>query len=102
MAESIILATPACLTLCSGRSLKKSGNIIDCVKEGRCHSAYLELYKHIQTSDEVVDNCFDDWKRSQVLRILINWRSKNLLIEEEFAAFSAQTRGLVEGFLKRA
>jgi hypothetical protein len=83
------------------RILLESEDSIVRVKEGGYHSAYLELYKHIQSSDKKIANCFNDWRRSQALTILINWRSENLLMEEEFAAFSSETRVIVNGFLKK-
>jgi hypothetical protein len=83
------------------RILMTSEDIIVRAKEGGYHSAYLELYKRIHASDEKVANCFNDWRRSSALEILINWRSENLLTEEEFAAFSSGTRTIVTGFLKK-
>jgi hypothetical protein len=83
------------------RILKTSEDIIVRAKEGGYHNAYLELYKHVQTNDKRLSNCFDDWKRSQALEILTNWKSEELLTEEEFAAFSSETRMIVNGFLKR-
>ena len=82
------------------RILQETGGILDHAKEGGYHSAYLDLYKQIQASDETVADCFNDWKRSRALTILISWRSENLLTEEEFADFSPNTRTIVNGFLK--
>ena len=70
-------------------------------KEGESHRSYLDLYRHIQESDKVLSECFDKWSRSHALVILTNWRSENLLTDEEFTAFSAETRKIVELFLKR-
>lgn len=82
------------------RILQEAGKFVVGAKEGGSHSAYLSLYKHIQNSDETVADCFNDWRRSQALTILINWRSENLLTDEEFADFSPDTRTIVNGFLK--
>lgn len=81
------------------RFLREAGDIIAHTRVGGNHSAYLALYRHIQESDETVSKCFDDWRRSQALNILSNWRLENLLTEEEFAAFSAGTRAVVGGLL---
>ena len=83
------------------RILQESGKILDHAKEGGSHSAYLELYKHIHTSDETVSNSFDDIKRSRAMAILINWKLEGLLTEEEFNAFSPETREMVSVLLKR-
>lgn len=83
------------------RILQEVDEILDRAKEGGSHSAYLELYKHIQEGDKVISVCFDKWSRSHALEILINWKLEGLLTDEEFAAFSPETREMVEWFLKR-
>ena len=83
------------------RILQKAGGILDHTQVGGRHRAYLDLYKHIQTSDEIVAHCFNDWKRSQAINILVNWRSEHLLTDEEFSAFSPETRAVVEVWLKQ-
>ena len=93
---------PLALDRLCQRILQKSGGIVARAREGGCHSAYLDLYKYIHDSDEIMSRCFDDWKRSQALNILINWRSENLLTEDEFAAFSSETCRIVNGFLKQS
>jgi hypothetical protein len=83
------------------RILQEAGGIINRAQEGGHHHAYLDLYKHIHTSDETVADCFNDWRRSQALNILANWRSERLLTDEEFSAFSPETREMVEVLLKQ-
>ncbi len=91
---------PLALDRLCERIVLESEDIIVRVKEGGYHSAYLELFKHIQTQDKTVSNCFNDWKRSQAFFILANWRREKLITDEEFAAFSAETRIVVGGLLK--
>ena len=91
---------PLALDRLCQRILITSEDIIVHAKESGYHSAYLELFKHIQTNDKTLSNCFDDWKRSQAFLILTNWRRENLISNEEFAAFSAETREAVKLFLK--
>ena len=78
----------------------ESEDIIVRVKEGGYHSAYLELFKHIESNDKRVSDCFNDWKRSQAFFILVNWCREKLISDEEFAAFSEETRIIVNGLLK--
>jgi hypothetical protein len=92
---------PLALDRLCQRILQESGKILDHAKEGGSHSAYLELYKHIHTSDETLSNCFDDMKRSRAWAILINWKLEGLLTDEEFNAFSSETREMVGVLLKR-
>jgi hypothetical protein len=81
--------------------LGKSGDIIARTHRGGHHSSYLDLYRYIHESDEIMSRCFDDFKRSQALIILTNWRLEKLVTEEEFATFSPDTRALVDMFLKQ-
>ena len=92
---------PLALDRLCQRILQKAGGIITHAQEGGHHRSYLDLFRHIQESDKVVSVCFDKWSRSHALDILINWRSENLLTDEEFAAFSPETRTIVNGFLKQ-
>jgi hypothetical protein len=92
---------PLALDRLCQRILLESEDIIVRVKEGGHHSAYLELFKHIQTNDKRLSICFDDWRRSQALEILTSWKSEELLTEEEFAVFSLETREMVNFLLKR-
>ncbi len=92
---------PLALERLCERILLEAEDRIARTKSGEFYRAYLDLYKHIQTSDEKVADCFNDWKRSRAVFILVNWRANNLLTEEEFAAFSPDTRAAVDIFLKR-
>jgi|YNPBryBLVA2012_1023415.scaffolds.fasta_scaffold28472_1 hypothetical protein len=80
--------------------LQEAGEILARAEEGKNHQTYLDLYRHIHKRDKVLSDCFDDWRRSQALFLLINWRAESLVTEEEFAVFSPETRDAVEWFLK--
>ena len=91
---------PLALDRLCQRILTTSEDIIVRANEGGYHSAYLEVYKHIESSDRILSNCFNDWKRSQAFFILANWRREKLVTDEEFADFSEETRMVVEGLSK--
>ena len=86
---------PLALDCLCQRILAEAGDIFNRAKEKEYHRAYLDLYRHIHASDETVAVCFNDFKRSQAMNILANWRMNDLLTEEEFAAFSLETREIV-------
>ncbi len=92
---------PLALDRLCERIMQEASGIIAGASAGEHHRAYLDLYRHIDRSDQKLGDCFNDWSRSQAQIILINWRAENLLTKEEFAAFSAETRSVVDGFLKR-
>ncbi len=91
---------PLALDRLCERILQEASGIIAGASAGEHHRAYLDLYQYIERSDQMLGDCFNDWSRSQALHILINWRAEKLLTEEEFTAFSAETRSTVDGFLK--
>lgn len=92
---------PLALDRLCARILQESSRIITGADEGEHHRAYLDLYRHIHTSDKTLGDCFDAWSRSRGLLLLMKWRAENLLTEEEFAAFSAGTRDMVDDWLKQ-
>jgi hypothetical protein len=92
---------PLALDRLCQRILQESGGIITRAQQGRHHDSYLDLYRRIHESDETMSRCFDDFKRSQAIVILTNWRLEKLITEEEFAAFSPDTRALVDMLLKQ-
>jgi len=91
---------PLALDRLCQRILQESGSIITRAQQGRYHNSYLDLYRHIHESDETMSRCFDDFKRSQALIILTNWWREKLITDEEFAAFSPDTRAIVDMLLK--
>lgn len=91
---------PLALDRLCARILQDAEDTIVHARQGEHHRAYLDLYKLIQDRDKTLGNCFNHWSRSQALILLINWRTEKLLTDEEFAAFSAETRAKVDGWLK--
>lgn len=56
------------------------------------HERFLRLYGYIMEQNEVVVDCFDDWRRSNILAKLFHLRHHGLLTDEHLARLSAQTR----------
>lgn len=57
------------------------------------HDKFLRLYRHFVEKNEVVANCFDDWRRSNILPKLLSLREQRLLTEEHVSHLSAELRG---------
>ena len=56
------------------------------------HERYLQLYRFLQEQDRDLASAFNDNRRSTALRKLAWIYSLRLLTEEEFGAFSEETR----------
>lgn len=41
------------------------------------HVKYLRLYKYMQDADDIIAECFNDWRRSTIVRRAVSLRSHN-------------------------
>jgi hypothetical protein len=92
---------PVALDRLCQRILAETQALVTAATEGEHHRAYLALYRYIQEQDQLVADCFNDWRRSQALLLLMYWRKQRLLTNEEFAGFSAETRTAVDSWVFR-
>jgi hypothetical protein len=59
------------------------------------HEKFLRLYTHLMEGNEVVAECFDDWRRSNILDKMLALRGQRLLTGEHVARLSAEARGRI-------
>ncbi len=59
------------------------------------HDKYKALYQHMQDSDDVVVDCFDDWRRSTILLKVMALHRNGLLAEEHMRRLSDETRDIL-------
>ena len=57
------------------------------------HAKFLQLYTHVNGQNVVVADCFDDWRRSNILLKLLLLREHRLLTDEHLSKLSAETQG---------
>ena len=62
------------------------------------HKKYLALYKHIEASDKIVADCFNDWRRSNLWLKLPLLRRHKILKDEHIANLSDAARDLLDRF----
>jgi len=74
-----------------GRINRKALEILQAPEVGE-HERYLLLYRHIEKSDKIVADCFNDWRRSTVMLKLLLLRKHKLLSTEMTAKLSEETR----------
>jgi len=60
------------------------------------HDKYKTLYQHMQHSDEIVAECFNDWRRSNILFKLIILQNNSLLTKEHIRHLSDETKDLLK------
>lgn len=53
---------------------------------------YRRLYQHVQESDGIVADCFDDWSRSALLMKLVALQRRGLLTSEHMQHLSEETQ----------
>jgi len=56
------------------------------------HERFLRLYRHLLESDQTVADCFNDWRRSNILDKLLMLRRHQLLMDEHMSRLSAHTQ----------
>ncbi|MEJ2689818.1 MAG: hypothetical protein P8130_07690 [Deltaproteobacteria bacterium] len=61
------------------------------------HEKYLELYRHVNDSDQIVADCFNDWRRSNIWLKILALRRHGLLTDEHVSQLSKEGSELVEG-----
>ena len=61
-------------------------------KSGSEHEKYLKLYRHIEASDRIIADCFNDWRRSNLWLKLPLLRRHKLLTDERISNLSDETR----------
>lgn len=81
-------------TLCL-RINKQAESIIQSSDKSE-HEKYLDLYKHIQDSDDVVARCFNDWRRSNITMKISNLLADGLLTDDHIQKLSDETKELIE------
>lgn len=52
------------------------------------HQRYLDLYRHIHDSDEIVAECFNDWRRSRLELRILSLRRHKLMTDEHVQRLS--------------
>ncbi len=65
---------------------------------GSEHEKYRKLYRHIKDSDEIIADCFDDWRRSRIDITLLLLRKHGLITSEHVEHLSDSCKE----FLRRA
>ncbi len=72
--------------LCT-RVNRKAVEIVEAGKKNP-HEVYGELYRHIEDSDKIVADCFNDWRRSNIGMKIIFLRRHGLLTDEHVQSLS--------------
>ncbi len=62
------------------------------------HEIYADVFQHIETSDRIVAECFDDWRRSAIWLKIPLLRREGLLTDDHLANLSDDVHALLERF----
>jgi hypothetical protein len=56
------------------------------------HERFLRLFSHIMNKNEIIANCFDDWRRSNTI-IKLHWlRDQKLLTDKHISQLTKETQ----------
>jgi hypothetical protein len=59
------------------------------------HERFLRLYSYLMQGDTLVSDCFDDWRRSNILDKLFVLRRHRLLTDEHLSRLSAEVQEML-------
>ena len=76
--------------LCS-RINREAKSILESQSESE-HEKYLRLFKHIDSSNRTLAECFDDWRRSNIWVKMLLLRREGLLTHEHLSKMSDQAK----------
>ena len=79
--------------------VRKNNGVCDFVANadihGEAYEAFLGICRYVATQNRELGDLFDDWRRSTAIRTLRLWAEAGIITEEEFAAFSEDTKDLI-------
>lgn len=85
---------PRLLSALCGQINREAERIVRAPAESE-HAKYLQLFEHVQNSNDVVARCFDDWRRSRMFEIVLALHRHRLLSADELAQFSPQAQDAI-------
>ena len=56
------------------------------------HKQYLVLYRYIRDADSIIADCFDDWRRSRLVAMVMQLRRHGLLTDEHVGKLSPEAQ----------
>lgn len=59
------------------------------------YEVYISLYEHIEKKDKIIADCFNDYKRSKAIEIVLNLLRYELITDEEIQGFSDETKEII-------
>jgi hypothetical protein len=59
------------------------------------HEKFMRLFEHFIEQNQILAQCFDDWRRSNIFSKLISLRMQRLLTEKYFSRLSEETRAKI-------
>ena len=73
-------------------------------REGTAYKRYLRVVKHVQTSDRIVADCFNDLRRSTLKLKICNMNRAGILTPQHLQQLSPEAQDMikmVEGMLRK-
>lgn len=63
------------------------------------HEKFLRLFRHVVDSNEIVANCFDDWRRSNIVLKMLCIQRERLLTRKQILQLSEATQDRISQLL---
>lgn len=59
------------------------------------YEKYLRVFEEVKKSDDIIARCFDDWRRSRFMDLVLSCYREGLFTESELSEFSEDTKQLI-------
>jgi hypothetical protein len=86
---------PEMLGVLYARINKQARDLLESPGESE-RDRYHRLYRHVKDSDRIVGDCFDDWRRSNILFKIPLLRREGLLTDEHLSQMSDEVKDFLE------
>lgn len=92
---------PVLLERAFARINKEAALILKKGKDGEQRPVYHAMYKHYNREDEMIAECFDDYRRSMAKARILSLVRHGIMSDEELEGFSEDTKEFVRFIIER-
>ncbi|MEK6796295.1 MAG: hypothetical protein AABZ39_16060 [Spirochaetota bacterium] len=61
---------------------------------------YKKIHKEINKTNKIIDLCFNDWRRSQFTRIVLQLKYNNIIDENEYNQLSEEMKNRINKIIE--
>jgi len=79
---------------------KEAGTMLEKGANHDQHELYIRMYKHYDKKDDMIGECFNDYRRSQAKFRILNLVRHGIISDDELQGFSDDTKDFVKSVME--